>query len=67
MLKNLTVKGCFMNPVAANVDILGMLDAGLLDPTLLTYKEFGLDEIEEALQWAKEHAGPFDMTVLVSQ
>jgi len=63
--KNLTVKAVFMNPVVANVDILGMMDAGLLDPTLLTCKEFRLEQVEEALQWAKTHGGPFDMTVLV--
>ncbi|GJJ76443.1 hypothetical protein EMPS_08802 [Entomortierella parvispora] len=62
--KNLTVKGVFMNPLVANVEILGMIDAGLLDPTLLTCKEFKLEQVEEAVQWAKTHAGPFDMTVL---
>ena len=41
-----------------------MLESGLLDPTIMDYKTFKLDQIEDGLQWAKHHAGPFEATVL---
>lgn len=64
MSKNLTVKGVFMYPRHATLNLLGMLEAGLLDPTLVAHKEFKLDQVEEAVQWAKNHGGPFDATTL---
>jgi alcohol dehydrogenase len=64
MSKSLTVKGVFMYPRHATLNLLGMLEAGLLDPTLVVTKEFKLDQVEEAVQWAKNHGGPFDATTL---
>ncbi|KAG0052151.1 hypothetical protein BGZ83_002924 [Gryganskiella cystojenkinii] len=65
MFNNLTIKGVFMNPREAVVALLGMLDSGLIDPTVLDIKEFSLDQIEEALQHAKNTAGPFNATVVL--
>ena len=65
VFNNLTIKGRFMNPRSAVVELMGMMEAGLIDPTLLEYKTFRLDQIEECLQWAKAHAGPFESAVLL--
>ncbi|GJJ73202.1 hypothetical protein EMPS_05560 [Entomortierella parvispora] len=65
VFNNLTIKGRFMNSRSNVVELLAMMEAGLLDPTLLEYKTFRLDQIEESLQWARTHAGPFEATVLL--
>ncbi|GJJ76424.1 hypothetical protein EMPS_08783 [Entomortierella parvispora] len=65
VFNNLTIKGRFMNSRSAVVQLLAMMEAGLLDPMLIEYKTFCLDQIEESLQWAKTHAGPFEATVLL--
>ncbi|GJJ76423.1 hypothetical protein EMPS_08782 [Entomortierella parvispora] len=64
MSNNLTIKGNFMYTRAANVNLLGMLDSGLLDPTLVQGTSFKLDQADEAVQWSKNHAGPFEATLL---
>ena len=65
MINNLTVKGCFMYPRAATLNILGMLESGLIDPTLVDQKTFKLDQAEEAIEWAKNHTGPFESTTIL--
>ncbi|GJJ78433.1 hypothetical protein EMPS_10792 [Entomortierella parvispora] len=64
MRNNLTIKGSYMFTREANVNLIGMLEAGLLDPTMIQHTTFKLDQVEEAIEWSKNHAGPFDATLL---
>ena len=64
MRNNLTIKGSYLFTREANVNLLGMMESGLLDPTFVQNTTFKLDQADEAVQWSKNHAGPFVATLL---
>ncbi|KAH8555117.1 alcohol dehydrogenase zinc-binding domain protein [Umbelopsis sp. PMI_123] len=66
MTNSLTIKGCFMYPRTAGKQLIGLLEAGLIDPDLFnTDDQFSLDDVNEAVQNAKKTHGPFKTTVIV--
>ena len=67
MVKSLTIKGCFMYPRTASKKLLGLMEAGLLDPDWFdTDDQYSLDSVNEAVQSAKKTSGPFAITVIVN-
>jgi alcohol dehydrogenase len=66
MVNSLTIKGCFMYPRTAGKTLLGLMEAGLVKPEWFEISgQFGLDDVNEAVQFAKKTGGPFKTTVVV--
>lgn len=63
MLKGITLKGQFMYPREAPRQLFGLIEAGLLSLEDFTITSFGLEQYDEALTHASNHAGAFQMTV----
>lgn len=64
MRNSVTVRGQWMYQRPANVGLIQLADAGLLDLAPEQVTTFGLDEINEAIAFAAAHPGPFDRTIL---
>ncbi len=64
MRNNITVRGQWMYPSEAIPRMIGLINAGLIDLTLTDVTCFPLDAINEAIEHAAVHAGPFEMTVV---
>ncbi|KAG0215533.1 hypothetical protein BGX28_009581 [Mortierella sp. GBA30] len=64
MMKNITVKGNFMYPRSAPTTLLGLVEAGLLDLSVVKPRVFKLDEIDSAIEWSSLHASAFEATVV---
>lgn len=64
MRNNITIRGQWMYPRAAPVSVIAMIRAGLIDLAHYEVTEFGLDDINVAIDHAAEAAGPFTATVL---
>ncbi|GAB5593891.1 hypothetical protein Unana1_08791 [Umbelopsis nana] len=66
MANSLTIKGCFMYPRTAGKTLIGLLEAGLVKPEWFEISgTFSLDEVNEAVQFAKKTGGAFKTTVVV--
>jgi alcohol dehydrogenase len=64
MRNSVTVRGQWMFPRAANLGMIRLIGAGLLDLAPEQITTFALDEINEAIAHAAAHPGPFDRTIL---
>lgn len=64
MRNSVTVRGQWMLPRTANLGMIHLVEAGLLDLTPERVTTFALDEINEAVDFAAAHPGPFERTVL---
>lgn len=64
MRNNLIIRGSYMCPRYAPAQLAKLVQAGLLDLNLFTVKDFPLEQIEQAIGYAKEHGGAFEMTAL---
>ncbi|KAF9209030.1 hypothetical protein BGZ49_006574 [Haplosporangium sp. Z 27] len=63
--KNLTIKGSTMYKRDAPTLLLGLIEAGQIDLGIVGTKAFSLDDIEDAIEWSANHAGPFVNAVVV--
>jgi NADPH:quinone reductase-like Zn-dependent oxidoreductase len=64
MRNSVTVRGQWMYPRQANVGLIRLVTAGLLDLGRDQVTSFALDQANEAVAYAAAHPGPFDRTVL---
>lgn len=64
MRNNITMRGQWMYPRDAALRVAGMIRAGLIDIDLIRTTMFPLERVNEAVEHAAEHAGPFRATVL---
>jgi alcohol dehydrogenase len=64
MHNDITVRGKWMYERDAIPRMVGMIRAGLVDLAQFEMAEFGLDDANEAVAHAAEHAGPRQLTVL---
>ena len=64
MRNNITVRGQWMYPREAIPRMIGLIKAGLIDLARADVTTFPLDAINEAIDHAALHAGPFEMTVI---
>lgn len=64
MRNNVTVRGQWMYPPHAAIQMAAMIRAGLVDLAHYDVTAFSLDEANAAVAHAAEHAGPFNMTVI---
>ena len=53
-----------MYPREAPAQIVGLIHAGLIDLAQFDLTEFGLDEVNDAVDHAAAQAGPLRLTVL---
>ena len=67
MRNSVTVRGQWMYPRAAVPGLISLVRAGLLSLEHFEVKTFGLDEVNEAVEYAAKHGGPFHLTVLQPQ
>ncbi len=59
-----TVRGQFMYPRAAIGRLVALVRAGVLELEASKIVTFGLEQVNEAITHAREHAAPFEATVL---
>ncbi len=64
MHNNLVIRGQYMYPRHAPVLLAGLIRAGLLRLEAFSTHTFPLEEVSQAIQYAYEHGGAFQMTVL---
>ncbi|KDQ62608.1 hypothetical protein JAAARDRAFT_30521 [Jaapia argillacea MUCL 33604] len=67
LAKGITVKGVFMCQRKAFHQLIGLVDAGLLDLGKWSITEFPLAQINEAIVFAKENPGAFSGVVITTQ
>lgn len=60
----ITIHGVWMCPPDASMKLTQLIRAGLLRLDQFATTSFGLDQANEAVAHAAEHAGPFKMTVI---
>jgi alcohol dehydrogenase len=60
----ITIHGVWMCPPDATVKLVQLIRAGLLRLDQFATTRFSLDQANEAVVHAAEHAGPFQMTVI---
>ncbi|QBD75237.1 alcohol dehydrogenase [Ktedonosporobacter rubrisoli] len=65
MRNSIVVRGQYTCPRHAPVLMAGLLRGGLLDLEPFTVHTFPLAQVNQAVQYAHEHGGPFQLTVLV--
>ncbi len=66
IMRNLiTIRGQWMYDAAAIPGMVGLIRAGLLDLRHWAVTEFALDQANDAVAHAAEHAGPFKLTALM--
>jgi alcohol dehydrogenase len=64
MHSEVTLRGQWMYPRDAATRMVQLVRGGLVDLMQFDVSEFGLDEANEAVAHAADHAGPFQLTVL---
>ncbi|MFI6565899.1 alcohol dehydrogenase catalytic domain-containing protein [Streptomyces sp. NPDC050534] len=64
MRNSVTVRGQWMYPRSANVGMIRLIAARALDLGPEQVRTFPLDAVNDAVEYAAAHAGPFDRTVL---
>ncbi|WP_030802852.1 alcohol dehydrogenase catalytic domain-containing protein [Streptomyces sp. NRRL F-2799] len=65
MRNSVTVRGQWMFPRTANVGLIALLTAGLLDLAPERVRSFPLDAANDAVRHAAAHGGPFQRTALL--
>ncbi|MGW1164607.1 alcohol dehydrogenase catalytic domain-containing protein [Streptomyces sp. NPDC002550] len=64
MRNSVTVRGQWVFPRAANVGMIRLVASGALDLGAERVRTFPLDAVNDAVEYAAAHGGPFDRTVL---
>jgi alcohol dehydrogenase len=64
MQNNLVIRGQYMYPRLAPLWLAGLMRAGLLSLEAFSTHAFPLEEVNQAVQYAHDHGGAFQMTVL---
>jgi alcohol dehydrogenase len=64
MRNNITLRGQWMYPRTAIPQLAGLIRAGLIDLAQLAVTTFSLDRANEAVEHARAHAGPFELTAI---
>lgn len=67
MRNSVTVRGQWMFPRTANLQLIRMIRSGVLDIAHDRVTTFPLDQANEAVAHAARHGGPFDRTVLLAR
>ncbi|KAF9963750.1 hypothetical protein BGZ70_007213 [Mortierella alpina] len=65
VFKDITIKGKYMHDRADPTQLLGMIDAGLLDLSKDHIETFKLEQVEEAIEWAAANPFSFKAAVVV--
>lgn len=61
----ITIRGQYMYPRQAPLQLIGLLRAGILSLDPFNIRTFALSQVSDALQYAAEHGGAFEMTGLL--
>ena len=64
MRNSLIIRGQYMFPRHAPILLIRLVQAGLLDLNLFKAKTFPLEQVEEAIDYAHQQTGAFEITVL---
>jgi alcohol dehydrogenase len=64
MRNSITVRGQWMYPRSANVGMIKLIASHALDLDPERVRTFPLKAVNDAVEYAAEHGGPFDRTVL---
>ena len=64
MRNSLIIRGQYMCPRYAPAMLARLIEAGLLDLNLFNVQSFPLEQVEQAVDYAHEHGGAFELTVL---
>lgn len=64
MHNNLVIRGQFMYPRHAPLLLAGLIGADLLSLEPFAVQTFPLEQINQAVQYAYDHSGPFQLTVV---
>ncbi|MCB5908867.1 alcohol dehydrogenase catalytic domain-containing protein [Streptomyces pinistramenti] len=64
MRNSVTVRGQWMCPRSANVGLIRLIASRALDLGIERVRTFRLDAVNDAVEYAAAHGGPFDRTVL---
>jgi alcohol dehydrogenase len=64
MRNSITIRGQYMYPRDAPQNVLGMIRSGLLSLAPFRVTRFRLAQVNEAIRYAAEHGGAFELTVL---
>lgn len=64
MRNNLVIRGQWMCPRHAPLQLARLIEAGLLNLEPFSVATFSLEEVNQAVQYAREHGGAFQLTVL---
>ncbi len=64
MHNNLVIRGQYMYPRHAPMFLAGLIRAGLLRLEAFSTRAFPLEEVNQAIQYAHDHGGAFQLTVL---
>jgi alcohol dehydrogenase len=67
MRNSVTVRGQWMYPRTANLQLIRMVRSGVLDIAHDRVTTFPLDQANDAVAHAARHGGPFDRTVLLAR
>ncbi len=64
MRNSITVRGQWMYPRTAVIQLIKLIRSGLLDLRQFDVTEFALDQVNEAVAYAAARGGPFKLTVI---
>ena len=64
MRNSVTVRGQWMYPPAANIELIKLVRSGLLDLGIFEVTEFGLADVQAAVDHAASHPRSFQLTAL---
>jgi alcohol dehydrogenase len=64
MHNNLVIRSQYMYPRHAPLGLAGLMRAGLLRLEAFSTCAFPLEEVNQAIQYAHDHGGAFQLTVL---
>lgn len=64
MLNSITIRGQFMYPRHAPLQLAGLIRGGLLSLDPFNVRSFPLKQVNQAVQFAAQYGGPFELTVL---
>ncbi|MGW4562575.1 alcohol dehydrogenase, partial [Streptomyces sp. NPDC004561] len=64
MRNSITVRGQWLGPRSANVGMIRLIASRALDLDREQVRTFPLDAVNDAIEYAAAHGGPFDRTVL---
>lgn len=65
MRNSLVVRGQYMYPRHAPLLLTGLIRSGLLNLEPFSIQAFPLEQANQAVEYARDHGGPFQLTVLI--